>query len=37
LFVVLFAFFYLRELEQVSSKLVASVVFTVLGVVLVVI
>jgi drug/metabolite transporter (DMT)-like permease len=36
LFVVLFAFFYLRELEQVSSKLVASVVFTVLGVVLVV-
>jgi len=37
LFVVLFAYFYIRELEQVSSKLVASVVLTVLGVVLVII
>jgi drug/metabolite transporter (DMT)-like permease len=35
LFVALFAFFYLRELEQVSPKLVASIVLTVFGVVLV--
>ena len=35
LFVVLLAYLYLRELEHVSSKLVASVVLTVFGVILV--
>jgi drug/metabolite transporter (DMT)-like permease len=35
LFVVLFAYFYLRELERVSPKLVASIVLTVIGVILV--
>jgi uncharacterized membrane protein len=35
LFVVLFAYFYLRELEHVSPKLVASIVLTVIGVILV--
>jgi DME family drug/metabolite transporter len=35
LFVVLFAFHYLRELERVSIKLVASILLTVLGVILV--
>jgi DME family drug/metabolite transporter len=35
LFVALFAYIYLRDLEQVSRKLVVSIVLTVLGVVLV--
>jgi drug/metabolite transporter (DMT)-like permease len=35
LFVAFFAYFYLRELERVSPKLVASIVLTVLGVILV--
>ena len=35
LFVAIFAFFYLRELESVSPKLVASIVVTVLGVALI--
>jgi drug/metabolite transporter (DMT)-like permease len=34
-FVALFAFLYLRKIEQVSSKLVVSIVLTVVGVVLV--
>ena len=34
-FVALFAFLYLRKLERVSSKLIVSIVLTVLGVVLV--
>jgi drug/metabolite transporter (DMT)-like permease len=37
LFVVLFAYFYLRGMERVSLKLVASIVLTVLGVALVII
>lgn len=36
LFVVLFAYFYLKEVERVSLKLLASIVLTVLGVVLVI-
>jgi cytochrome c biogenesis protein CcdA len=35
LFVVFFAYLYLRELERVSPKLLASIAVTVLGVVLV--
>jgi uncharacterized membrane protein len=35
LFVALFAYVYLRELEHVSRKLVVSIILTVLGVVLV--
>ena len=35
LFVVIFAYLYLRELERVSPKLLASIAVTVLGVVLV--
>jgi DME family drug/metabolite transporter len=35
LFVVLFAYLYLRELERVSPKLVASIILTVFGVILV--
>jgi drug/metabolite transporter (DMT)-like permease len=35
LFVVAFAFFYLKELEHVSAKLVASIAVTVIGVVLI--
>lgn len=37
LFVVLFAYLYLKEAERISPKLVASIVLTVLGVVLVII
>jgi DME family drug/metabolite transporter len=37
LFVVLFAYLYLKEVERISPKLVASIVLTVLGVVLVII
>jgi len=37
LFVVFFAYFYLKEVERISPKLVASIVLTVLGVVLVII
>jgi hypothetical protein len=33
---VFFAYLYLRELERVSSKLVASIIFTFFGVVLVI-
>jgi uncharacterized membrane protein len=36
LFVAFFAYLYLRELERVSPKLVASIILTVLGVVLVI-
>jgi drug/metabolite transporter (DMT)-like permease len=36
LFVVFFAYFYLRELERVSPKLVASIILTVVGVILVI-
>jgi uncharacterized membrane protein len=35
LFVVLFAYIYLRELERVPIKLVASILLTVFGVILV--
>lgn len=35
LFVAVFAYFYLRRIENVSAKLLASMVFTVLGIVLV--
>jgi DME family drug/metabolite transporter len=37
LFVAFFAYFYLRELERISPKLVASIILTVFGVVLVII
>jgi drug/metabolite transporter (DMT)-like permease len=36
LFVAFFAYFYLREVERVSPKLVASIILTVLGVILVI-
>lgn len=35
LFVVFFAYFYLREMEKVSAKLIVSILFTILGILLV--
>jgi len=35
LFVAVFAYFYLRRIENVSAKLLANIVFTVLGIALV--
>jgi drug/metabolite transporter (DMT)-like permease len=36
LFVAFFAYFYLRELERISPRLIASMIFTVIGVILVI-